>query len=67
LSDIEKIGNIKRMVKMKTNYIRIRLTEVEKSLLVERANKMRMSMSDYVRYATLISPPKEICKGQTEG
>lgn len=52
---------------MKTNYIRIRLSDVEKSILVERANKLKMSISDYVRFATLISPPKEICKGQAEG
>ena len=52
---------------MKKNYIRVRLSDVEKSILVERATKLKISMSDYVRYATLISPPKEICKGQAEG
>ncbi|NLZ45351.1 MAG: hypothetical protein GX896_01525 [Clostridiales bacterium] len=42
---------------MKTEVVRVRLTEQEKVLLQERAKKLNMSMSDYIRYCCLINPP----------
>lgn len=44
---------------MKNEAIRVRLTEQEKALLQERADKLNMSMSDYVKYCCLINPPIE--------
>lgn len=43
---------------MKTDFIKVRLTEQEKILLQEKATAMEMSMSDYVKYCCLIDPPK---------
>jgi len=42
---------------MKTEILRVRLTEQEKNLLQERAEKLNMSMSDYVKYCCLQNPP----------
>lgn len=42
---------------MKTDVIRVRLTEQEKAILKERAAAAKMTMSDYVKYCCLISPP----------
>jgi len=42
---------------MKTEILRVRLTEQEKNLLQERATKLQMSMSDYVKYCCLQNPP----------
>lgn len=50
------------MVLMKTEIVRVRLTELEKALLQERAEKLKMTMSDYVKYCCLVNPPVEITK-----
>lgn len=42
----------------KDTYVRIRLTEVEKDMLKKKAEVLRMSMSDYIKYCCLINPPK---------
>lgn len=42
---------------LKTEVVRVRLTEQEKILLQERAEKLNMSMSDYIKYCCLINPP----------
>lgn len=43
---------------MKDTFVKVRLTQVEKDLLQERAKAFNMSMSDYIKYCCLISPPK---------
>ncbi len=40
--------------------IRIRLTESDKKLLEQYAGKLRMTVSDYVRFSCLTKPPKEV-------
>ena len=50
------------MVLMKTEIVRVRLTELEKALLQERAEKLKMTMSDYVKYCCLVNPLVEITK-----
>jgi hypothetical protein len=42
---------------LKTEVVRVRLTKQEKVLLQERAEKLNMSMSDYIKYCCLINPP----------
>lgn len=42
---------------MKTEAVRVRLTEVEKQKLIDHAESMNMSMSDYIKYCCLIEPP----------
>lgn len=42
---------------MKTEVVRVRLTEFEKQKLLEHAKSMKMSMSDYIKYCCLIEPP----------
>lgn len=42
---------------MKTEVVRVRLTELEKQKLMENAKSMKMSMSDYIKYCCLIEPP----------
>ncbi len=42
---------------LKTDVIRVRVTVQEKVQLQERAKKLNMSMSDYIRYCCLINPP----------
>lgn len=42
---------------MKTEVVRVRLTEIEKQKLMEHAESMNMSMSDYIKYCCLIEPP----------
>ena len=49
---------------MKTEVVRVRLTEHEKLILQERAEKMNMSMSDYVKYCCLVNPPSEKRKSE---
>jgi antitoxin component of RelBE/YafQ-DinJ toxin-antitoxin module len=41
---------------MKTEYVKIRLNTHEKELLKELAEKLNMTMSDYVKYCCLIKP-----------
>lgn len=43
---------------MKTEVVRVRLTEQEKQIMQERAEKLNMTMSDYIKYCCLINPPK---------
>ena len=45
---------------MKTEVVRVRLTEHEKNTLKERADKLNMSMSDFIKYCCLVNPPKEV-------
>lgn len=47
---------------MKTEVVRVRLTELEKNILQERAEKLKMTMSDYIKYCCLINPPNSIKK-----
>ena len=42
---------------MKTNYVRVRLTQQEKEILKEKAEALKMSMSDYIKYCCLINTP----------
>jgi len=42
---------------MKTEVVRVRLTEFEKQKLIDHAESMNMSMSDYIKYCCLIAPP----------
>lgn len=43
---------------MKDTYVKVRLTQVEKVLLKQKAAALNMSMSDYIKYCCLINPPK---------
>jgi hypothetical protein len=52
---------------LKDELVRIRLTKDEKELLKKKATERNMSMSDYVKYCTLISPPKFEYKEEEEG
>lgn len=42
---------------MKSEVVRVRLTEQEKLVLLKKAEELNMSMSDYIKYCCLISPP----------
>lgn len=42
---------------MKTEVVRVRLTEIEKQKLMDHAEGMNMTMSDYIKYCCLIEPP----------
>lgn len=42
----------------KTEVVRVRLTEQEKYILLEKAKNLNMSISDYIKYCCLINPPK---------
>ena len=44
---------------MKKNYIRVRLNETEKQILVENSKKAEMTISDYIRYCCIIIPHKK--------
>ncbi|MBK5200317.1 MAG: hypothetical protein JJE21_02165 [Spirochaetaceae bacterium] len=43
---------------MKTAELKVRLTELEKGLLKEKATALNMTLSDYVKWCCLINPPK---------
>lgn len=43
---------------MKDTYAKVRLTQIEKELLQEKATALGMSVSDYIKYCCLINPPK---------
>jgi hypothetical protein len=43
---------------MKTAELKVRLTELEKALLKEKAVALNMTLSDYVKWCCLINPPK---------
>ena len=45
---------------MKSEVVRVRLTEMEKKKLIDHAESMNMSMSDYIKYCCLIEPPLKI-------
>ncbi len=45
---------------MKTEVVRVRLTEMEKEKLMDHAEGMNMSMSDYIKYCCLVEPPLKI-------
>ena len=45
---------------MKKEYIRVRLNEIEKKLLVENSKKAKMTISDYIRYCCIIIPHEKI-------
>jgi len=51
---------------VKTEVVRVRLTEQEKALFQERAETLNMTMSDYIKYCCLINPPvmKDIQEGK---
>lgn len=51
---------------MKTEVVRVRLTHLEKLKLIDHAESMNMSMSDYIKYCCLIEPPKEAAKTKNE-
>lgn len=46
----------------KTEVVRVRLTEQERYILLEKAKNLNMSISDYIKYCCLINPPKTIKK-----
>lgn len=41
---------------MKKEYIRVRLNEIEKRIIVENSKKAKMTISDYIRYCCIIIP-----------
>ena len=43
---------------MKSEIVRVRLNEVEKKIFLEKALALNMTISDYIKYCCLISPPK---------
>lgn len=43
---------------MKTEVVRVRLTELEKAKMSEYAQNLNMTLSDYIKYCCLINPPK---------
>jgi hypothetical protein len=45
---------------MKDTYAKVRLTQVEKDLLQEKAAALNMTLSDYIKYCCLINPPEVI-------
>lgn len=45
---------------MKTDYVKVRLTELEKIQLQENAKNVNMTMSDFIKYCCLINPPLKI-------
>ena len=45
---------------MKTEVVRVRLTGMEKEKLMDHAEGMNMSMSDYIKYCCLVEPPLKI-------
>lgn len=46
----------------KTNYIKVRMNDLEKETLKKRAEMLKMSMSDYIRYCCLTNPPVKVKK-----
>ncbi len=51
---------------MKSDALRVRLTEVEKELLKRRSESCGLTISDYVKYCCLQNPPKEVKKLEEE-
>lgn len=49
---------------MKTEVVRVRLTELEKKILMKYAKALNMSMSDYIKFCCLIEPPNKRKKGE---
>jgi hypothetical protein len=45
---------------MKKEYIRVRLNEIEKKVLIENSKKAKMTMSDYIRYCCIVIPYEKI-------
>ncbi len=45
---------------MKLDSVRVRLTELEKKLLKQRAESLGLSQSDFIKYCCLQNPPKEL-------
>lgn len=44
---------------MKTEVVRVRLTEMEKEKLIDHAEGLNMSISDYIKYCCLVEPPNK--------
>ena len=42
---------------MKTEVVRVRLNKKKKKKLMDHAESMNMSMSDYIKYCCLVEPP----------
>ena len=51
---------------MKDEHIKLRVNAVEKALLKANADLLDMTLSDYLRFCCLISPPK-ILKQRLDG
>jgi hypothetical protein len=52
---------------MKNERIHLRISQVEKNYLQAAADSFGMTISEYVRYCTLVSPPKDkILKCESE-
>ena len=49
---------------MKKEYIRVRLNEIEKQVLIENSKKAKMTISDYVRYCCIIIPHEKIMEAK---
>jgi hypothetical protein len=43
-----------------TDLVRVRLTKKDRELMEQYAAKLRMSLSDYIRFSCLTKPPKEV-------
>lgn len=44
---------------MKTEVVRVRLTEMEKEKFIDHAEGLNMSISDYIKYCCLVEPPNK--------
>lgn len=50
---------LRRKKVMKDTYAKVRLTQVEKESLQEKAAALEMTVSDYIKYCCLINPPSK--------
>ena len=59
-----KNWNYERMKKMKKEYVRVRLNEIERKVLIENSKKAKMTMSDYIRYCCIVIPLEKIMEAK---
>ena len=49
---------------MKKEYVRVRLNEIERKVLIENSKKAKMTMSDYIRYCCIVIPYDKIMEAK---
>ena len=49
---------------MKKEYIRVRLNEIEKQIIVENSKKAKMTISDHIRYCCIVIPLEKIMEAK---